>query len=41
VPAEPHLPVGRVKVQDEAGTLIAIGQVTSEGQLAPKRVFIR
>jgi len=41
VPAEPDLPEGRVKVQAESGELIAIGHVTPDRQLAPKRVFIR
>jgi tRNA pseudouridine55 synthase len=41
IPAEPDLPVGAVKVEGESGELLAIGQVTSDRQLAPTRVFIR
>jgi tRNA pseudouridine55 synthase len=41
VAADPALPCGHVKVYAESGQLIAIGQVTEDGRLAPVRVFIR
>jgi tRNA pseudouridine55 synthase len=41
VPAGPELPCGHVKVYADSGELIAIGLVTAERQLAPKRVFLR
>jgi tRNA pseudouridine55 synthase len=41
IPAEPHLGIGRVRVEGLSGELIALGQVTADRQLAPTRVFIR
>lgn len=41
IPADPHLPMGRVKVEGPTGELIAIGEVTVDRRLAPTRVFIR
>lgn len=41
VPATPGLPLGLVKVYAESGPFIAIAAVTSDGGLAPERVFIR
>jgi tRNA pseudouridine55 synthase len=41
VPGEPGLPLGQVKVYAESGPFIAIATVTSDGRLAPERVFIR
>jgi tRNA pseudouridine55 synthase len=41
IPAEPHLDIGRVRVEGLSGELIALGQVTADRQLAPTRVFIR
>lgn len=41
IPADPHLRIGRVKVEGLSGELIALGQVTSDQLLAPTRVFVR
>lgn len=41
VPADPELPCGHVKVYADSGGLVAIGVVTAERQLSPKRVFLR
>jgi tRNA pseudouridine55 synthase len=41
VAADPALPCGQVRVYAESGGLVAIGVVTPERQLEPKRVFIR
>jgi tRNA pseudouridine55 synthase len=37
----PGLPCGQVRVHAQSGQLIAIGEVTAEGRLLPRRVFIR
>lgn len=41
VPANTGLPLGLVKVYAQSGTFIAIATATSDGRLAPERVFIR
>jgi hypothetical protein len=41
IPADRHLPTGRVKVEGPTGELIAIAEVTADRRLAPTRVFIR
>lgn len=41
VPADPGLPCGHVRIYAETGDFVAIGTVTAERRLEPKRVFLR
>jgi tRNA pseudouridine55 synthase len=41
VAAAPELPCGQVKVYAASGQFIAIGEVTADRRLSPKRVFLR
>lgn len=41
LPAQTGLPAGRVAVFGTADELVAIGEVTADGRLKPKRVFLR